>query len=217
MHKKYIPHLFTLANCCLSYGALLYALSGGSFFVVGILLLASVVCDMFDGKIARFLHVQSEFGKELDSLVDGASFCCIPTVLLYIWQPALQTWYGSICLGIYFCAGLVRLARFNVTDIVQAHAFIGLPTPIGALYCATMFIVYPSAPLSLYILVPLLIGGAWLMVSSYSFVTYKTSWFVNLFLVVSLFMACIIPQTALVVGGVLTVYCIRSIFFCARD
>ena len=46
-------------------------------------IIASCLCDMVDGRIARALGVQSQFGAELDSLADVIAFGVAPAMLAY--------------------------------------------------------------------------------------------------------------------------------------
>jgi len=52
----------------------------------------SVVCiivatflDGLDGRLARILQASSNFGAQLDSLVDSISFGVAPGIILYLW------------------------------------------------------------------------------------------------------------------------------------
>ncbi|MCX5710895.1 MAG: CDP-alcohol phosphatidyltransferase family protein, partial [Candidatus Omnitrophica bacterium] len=56
----------------------------GHFVLACWLILLAVIFDGLDGQIARPNQVPSEFGKELDSLIDVVSFGMAPAILAYI-------------------------------------------------------------------------------------------------------------------------------------
>ncbi|KAJ3303998.1 CDP-diacylglycerol-serine O-phosphatidyltransferase [Kappamyces sp. JEL0829] len=91
--------------------------------------------DFLDGKVARLTkNGPTMLGQELDSLSDLISFGVAPAVLG--WVAGLKTSTDCLILTLFVCAGLARLARFNVTThtVVQdetgkAKYFEGLPIP----------------------------------------------------------------------------------------
>lgn len=86
-------------------------------WIAGILVLASYVLDLFDGAAARTLKAGSEFGLQLDSLVDMVSLGMAPAVLVFmhlIRIADMNPWLIGpfvLCLPM---AGAFRLARFNL-------------------------------------------------------------------------------------------------------
>ena len=69
--------------------------------------------DMADGSIARWRHRQSPYGADLDSLADVISFGVAPAVIGF--AIGLRGVWDSLVLIMFVCAGLARLARYNVT------------------------------------------------------------------------------------------------------
>lgn len=65
------------------FAAIIYSLEGHFTFACWAIIL-SVIFDGLDGQIARKNPVPSEFGKELDSLVDVVSFGIAPLILGYV-------------------------------------------------------------------------------------------------------------------------------------
>lgn len=128
LFARSIPLLLTFANAALGLFAILYAVEGeitkGALCLIG-----AVFCDGIDGRIARALNVASEIGGELDSLADGISFCLAPVVLIY-GQFMVSPRLGMATLVAYLCAGLYRLARFNVSS--SNKYFSGMPTTLAA-------------------------------------------------------------------------------------
>ncbi|WP_353893405.1 CDP-diacylglycerol--serine O-phosphatidyltransferase [Proteinivorax hydrogeniformans] len=171
MFKRIVPSLFTLGNLVFGLIALLYIINGdpargSAFILVGMLL------DGLDGKVARFLGVSSEFGKQLDSLSDMVTFGVAPAFLTY--ELALEI-YGIYGLAICFAfpiAGAIRLARFNViAEETPSGFFIGMPITIagGILTIVVLFDIFPQ----LFVLGAVLFL-AYMMISSTKYPDFKT-------------------------------------------
>ena len=109
----------------------------------------AVVCDGMDGRLARLTNSSSEFGVQIDSLADIATFGIAPAFLAYYWglgnlqeipsfSQHLEQLGWIICFG-YLVCGAMRLARFNTqTKPSQSSPkssekrFVGMPIPAGA-------------------------------------------------------------------------------------
>lgn len=171
--SRAIPHVMTLVNALCGFLAIIKAVEGELLLSAYYIIIAACI-DGLDGRVARALSCSSDFGCELDSLADAVSFCGAPMVIMYQWIPGDLGLAGSILLGLYVCAGLWRLAKFN-TCTKESHSFVGLPTTVAALTIALLIIYEPwvvshAGPLtrqpSLLALVCVL---GWLMVSPISF------------------------------------------------
>ena len=167
-----LPSLATLGNLTCGLGAIYLALlsvqaagSGSASAAVGAsklqtffptflsaaayLLIAAMVFDGMDGRLARLTRRTSEFGAQLDSLSDIVSFGVAPAILvLCIAQPetvsklaTLSVWERAywraewVMAAIFVCCAALRLARFNVENEEDESAhmgFRGLPTPGAA-------------------------------------------------------------------------------------
>ena len=108
----------------------------------GSLILLAMVCDMFDGQVARFTRTTSDFGGQLDSLCDLVSFGVAPAILLVKMCPQFTSMHREAVWSIaalYSCCAALRLARFNVeTDETDDHGmFAGLPSPAAAAVIAS--------------------------------------------------------------------------------
>ena len=126
-----IPFIMTFANACLGLLSVLYAWDE-QFMVAACCIIAAPFFDGIDGRIARALGSTSSLGMELDSLCDAISFCAAPAIVLYSWKLHAATVLGLFAVGLYLCAGLFRLAKFNRSCAEQRLFFIGLPTPAAA-------------------------------------------------------------------------------------
>lgn len=93
----------------------------------------SVVLDMFDGKLARLLKSESDFGLSYDSLSDLVSFGVAPGVLIYTWCLMDANKFGLMAVLFYVVCTALRLARFNVQSTkLEKYKFTGLPSPMAA-------------------------------------------------------------------------------------
>ena len=82
MIKKSIPHIFTLLN--LFFGCVAIFLAFSHFFEAALIaIILGVICDFFDGFLARLLHVESQLGVQLASLADMVTSGLVPGVIMY--------------------------------------------------------------------------------------------------------------------------------------
>lgn len=110
---------FTLANAACGTGALFSIITylesndvRHVYFACG-LVLAALIFDVLDGRIARWRQKASLMGQELDSLADVISFGVAPAVIAY--GCGMQGLFDRIVLVCFVVCGVSRLARFNVT------------------------------------------------------------------------------------------------------
>jgi CDP-diacylglycerol--serine O-phosphatidyltransferase len=112
--------------------------------------LAGLFFDFMDGRVARWSGRSSILGQELDSLADlvsyltQVSFGVAPAVLAFV--VGLRTRLDCIVLCSFVCAGIARLARFNVTTHLipkdgsgKPQYFSGLPIPSSLMLVMTMW------------------------------------------------------------------------------
>jgi CDP-diacylglycerol--serine O-phosphatidyltransferase len=110
---------FTLANAVCGFGAVLTSMSYlqtgdvGRLYVASAAILAALVFDVLDGRIARWRQTSSPLGRELDSLADVISFGVAPAVLAY--ACGMQGFLDRVVLAYFVACGVSRLARYNVT------------------------------------------------------------------------------------------------------
>ena len=136
------PSLFTLGNLACGFFSILAA-TKGNFAQAGWLILFAMVFDMFDGRIARLLGTESNFGVEMDSLADAVSFCTAPAMLMYFFVLHTQPIWGAPIACVYACFGVLRLAKFNAMAYAGEGSkkyFAGLPTPAAAAILASFAI-----------------------------------------------------------------------------
>ena len=108
------------------------------------LVLASLVFDILDGRIARWRQKSSALGRDLDSLADIVSFGVAPAVIAY--GCGMQGLYDRIILVFFVVCGVSRLARFNVTADALSEGsdkvkyFEGTPIPTSILLVVMLWV-----------------------------------------------------------------------------
>lgn len=85
-----------------------------AFFTAALLIMYAGIFDALDGRVARWTRTQSEFGVQMDSLVDVVSFGVAPGVLLYKWGLEAYGRAGFIVAFAFVLCGVFRLSRFNM-------------------------------------------------------------------------------------------------------
>ena len=113
--RQYIPNSLTFLSLGFGLVSILLAVHNQVIYA-GLLIIVSVILDMMDGYSARKLQVESNFGKQLDSLADMVSFGVAPLILVHqhlsIRGLAGLWLYPLLILTVW--AGAFRLARFNL-------------------------------------------------------------------------------------------------------
>ncbi len=132
-----LPNILTIAGVCLGISSIKFSIDGNYILAVTLILIASIL-DALDGRIARLIKGTSEFGKELDSLTDFVSFGIAPAFTLYFWELYNYGKLGWVITLVYSVCCVLRLARFNLTNIEVAedwknNFFEGIPSPAGGL------------------------------------------------------------------------------------
>jgi CDP-diacylglycerol--serine O-phosphatidyltransferase len=107
-------------------------------------ILAGIIMDMLDGRVARWANATSQFGVELDSLCDLVTFGVAPAILMY--QVALYPLGrpGYMIVVFFAMTAALRLARFNLraqSGESSTH-FLGLPVPAAAGILASFVLSY---------------------------------------------------------------------------
>ena len=145
---SFLPSVFTILNLFLGYMAILHVIKG-NFVTAVYFTTASVIMDGFDGTIARLTKSESDFGVQMDSLVDAIAFGFVPSMLIYFWgfQSGFQEIGRIVGFG-FLSAGVIRLARFNVlkeAHVEPSNIFIGLPIPMGAISIGSIVLIMNKA------------------------------------------------------------------------
>jgi CDP-diacylglycerol--serine O-phosphatidyltransferase len=139
----HLADFLTLANGVCGTAAIFLAMDhvhearADRIYAAGLLVVAALVFDVMDGRVARARHVASPLGRELDSLADVISFGVAPACLAY---AVGMTGVLDALVLLYFAAcGISRLARYNVTaealaeETGKVRYFEGTPIPSSVL------------------------------------------------------------------------------------
>ena len=139
IREFHLADWFTLGNAVCGTGALfstmtyLQAKDVLHVYFACALVLAALVFDVLDGRIARWRQTSSSLGRELDSLADVISFGVAPAIIAY--GIGMQGAWDRIILVYFVACGVSRLARYNVTaeDLSEGTGkvkyFEGTPIP----------------------------------------------------------------------------------------
>ncbi len=155
--------------------ASVFATIRNDFELASYWILAAILFDMLDGTIARLTKSVSDFGKELDSLADMVSFGVAPAVLIYsaylsesAAADSAAAPMGSMVAIIFVICAALRLARYNIYQAERQDLFVGLPSPAaaGTIASFTLFVQYFDLHVAYWVLGPLTVALAGLMVST---------------------------------------------------
>jgi CDP-diacylglycerol--serine O-phosphatidyltransferase len=132
-----VPGAFTSGNLFFGIWSIVEAARGEFDRAAWFIVLAAVL-DGLDGRVARMTRTGSDFGAELDSLVDVISFGVAPAMLQWHFQFSRGEW-GWLLPFFFILAVALRLARFNVEQAGHAKTqFFGLPSPAAGTTVATL-------------------------------------------------------------------------------
>jgi len=203
---KQLPNIFTLLNLFFGCIAIVFILQNGlvsltsqegdlmlmlpeKIYWASVYIGIAAVIDFLDGLVARIMKVNTEMGKQLDSLADLVSFGVAPGMIVY---QFLRLSYAQHENGLDIpalwllpafiipCAGAYRLGRFNL-DAEQSYGFKGVPIPAAGLLIASFPLIYwySSAPFAVSLLLnawfwyALIAVVAYLMVSELPMIALK--------------------------------------------
>jgi CDP-diacylglycerol--serine O-phosphatidyltransferase len=139
IREFHLADWFTLGNSACGAGALFSIMTYlqeqdvRHVYFACALVLAALIFDVLDGRIARWRQKSSLMGQELDSLADVISFGVAPAVIGY--GCGMQGLYDRIILVYFIACGVSRLARYNVTAAALSEGgdkvkyFEGTPIP----------------------------------------------------------------------------------------
>jgi CDP-diacylglycerol---serine O-phosphatidyltransferase len=133
-----VPSALTLGNLFFGIWAIVSA-TRGEFERAAWLIVFAGIADTLDGRVARVTQTGTQFGEQLDSLVDAISFGVAPALIIFHLFLLDGSW-GWIAAFFYVSAAVVRLARFNVEQAGHAKvSFHGLPSPSAGMTLATFY------------------------------------------------------------------------------
>ena len=136
--KYLLPNSLTMASLFAGFNSIYLSANATTvkeFSIAAWLIVIAMVCDAFDGRVARMTKTESDLGVQLDSLADAVSFGIAPAILLFAWGLEPLGLFGKFCAFCFAASAVLRLARYNV--MASKHEgvmkyFLGLPTPLAA-------------------------------------------------------------------------------------
>jgi CDP-diacylglycerol--serine O-phosphatidyltransferase len=177
--RKASPNIITSISLISGMASIALSLEG-YLGIAGTLIMVSYLLDLVDGALARKWDVCSDFGVQLDSLVDVINFGAASTVLVWshLRSGGPQSWIIWPLGMVFVLAGAMRLARFNLqASDTKPKESTGLTISTSGAY-ATLAVLADRAfergllPDEVFlVLLPLL---AFLMVSTIRFPELKT-------------------------------------------
>lgn len=201
-----LPNLFTLAATLCGFGVLAICASepqAPSFYLACCLIPLACLLDGMDGRVARLVHGESEFGVQFDSLSDFATFGMAPAVLIYTWALHPLGSAGVVISFLFAAASMTRLARFNIQSVAPggpSRYFTGLPAPMGGMAIASIVALETgvlgrdaSSAASRPAIAVLVVLVSLLMVSTVPFRTFKDVRFTRRNrILIGAFLACLV-------------------------
>ena len=135
--NRLLPNALTMLGLCAGLSAIRFGFDDRWQAAI-LLIAAAALLDTLDGRMARLMGGPTEFGGQLDSLVDALAFGVAPVMLIYMWSLSGAGGIGWAVTMLFAVCCVLRLARFNVTSAennLPAWAgsyFSGVPSPAAA-------------------------------------------------------------------------------------
>ncbi|WP_248929056.1 CDP-diacylglycerol--serine O-phosphatidyltransferase [Paenibacillus hamazuiensis] len=197
MLTKSLPNVFTVGNLFLGIISIILVFNGNPE-LAAIMVIVAMLLDGLDGRVARALNAQSEFGKELDSLSDVISFGVAPAFIMYVTAfTSLNAAAAWIVTAVFPICGALRLARFNVIAGTPGY-FIGLPIPAAGGVLCTLALFHEQLGTTVLLISTLALS--YLMVSTVKYPNFKkvgipkaAIWITPIVVVIAVALAILFP------------------------
>ncbi|MCM3566535.1 CDP-diacylglycerol--serine O-phosphatidyltransferase [Neobacillus mesonae] len=160
--KAQTANILTLINLSFGGFAIVFVLNENLRLSL-LLIFIAALADRFDGMAARKFNIESDLGKQLDSMSDIISFGVAPALLLY--QGILHEFGGpgSFFTVFYIGCGAFRLARFNITE--GNGYFTGLPITAAGCLATLSYLAIPYLPSETFLFIIIILS--FLMISTF--------------------------------------------------
>ena len=143
----FVPSLISLCSLLCGLWSMFVIINDKNIVVSLCLIAVAGILDGMDGRVARFLEVNSNFGVEIDSIIDFLSFGIAPMIIYYKYFDWNNDINAFSILTIFSVCMCVRLAIFNCKTLIKRELtqkeqqieklrknfFFGLAAPIGAM------------------------------------------------------------------------------------
>ena len=153
--KMQTANILTLFNLSLG-GLAILAILNDQLNISVVLIFLAALADRFDGMIARKLNIESELGRQLDSMCDIVSFGMAPALLIY--QGILIDFGapGAVFTILYIACGAYRLARFNITE--NNGFFTGVPITVAGCIATLSYLAFPYVEAILFVFLMIILS-----------------------------------------------------------
>ena len=135
--NRLLPNALTMLGLCAGLSAIRFGFDERWQAAI-LLIAAAALLDTLDGRMARLMGGPTEFGGQLDSLVDALAFGVAPVMLMYMWSLNGAGGIGWAVTMLFAVCCVLRLARFNVASaednlpVWAGSYFSGVPAPAAA-------------------------------------------------------------------------------------
>lgn len=116
--KMLIPTFISLLSIAFGLTGLLKGLEE-EYEKTFIYLFLAIVCDFFDGHMARLLNVCTKTGVSLDSICDFVNFAVTPNLISYSWKMKTIGNLGWVSVLFTICSSAFRLAEYSAEHSSQ--------------------------------------------------------------------------------------------------
>lgn len=133
-----LPNLFTSAALFCGFYAVVAGMHG-KFEAAATAIFIAMLLDGLDGRVARLIDGESEFGAQYDSMSDLVAFGVAPALVSLSWALGELGKVGWMAAFIFLAGAALRLARFNaMIGTVDKKFFVGLASPPAAALVASL-------------------------------------------------------------------------------
>ncbi|MBN8554778.1 MAG: CDP-diacylglycerol--serine O-phosphatidyltransferase [Deltaproteobacteria bacterium] len=178
-----LPSLLTAAALFSGFYSIIFTLNSllfgrDNFHTAVVAIILATFFDSMDGRVARLMKAESEFGSHFDSIADMVSFGVAPAVLVYAWaliHLGRMGWLGAF---LFLACAAIRLARFNVISSqgMSKKYFKGLSSPVaagGLALCLMMLDSWLDSSVFSWAILGITICLSLLMISNVRFRSFK--------------------------------------------
>lgn len=172
-----LPNLFTTAALFSGFYAVVAGMHG-QFEAAATAIFIAMILDGFDGRVARLIHGESEFGAQYDSMSDLVAFGVAPALVSLSWALSDLGKVGWMAAFIYLAGAALRLARFNaMIGLVDKKYFVGLASPPAAALVASLVWLCAQEGVDSTVVTwfgaVVVVGAGLLMVSNFKYYSFK--------------------------------------------
>jgi len=176
----------------------LFPITFGYYFILNnqpyqsiIVISIAFLLDVLDGFVARRLKIASDFGKQLDTLIDTLNYLSFTAFFILLYLNFNNLLIITTVL-IMLSAGILRLARYNIIGLIednQKQYYIGMPVPFVQLIIIILFLSTKFVSEKIIYLTPLaIVMASFFMISTIKFKksTNYLFWLILIVLIVCL-------------------------------